>query len=191
VIVEGICALLFLLFFGLELLLPDVLPHLVGSAYAALALLLSLPLMVILLQVGTAALEWVMGATLQIPQTPLRRVFGILYLIPGLMVLRRLIQSLVAVLLLCLLCVALLLYIVMMILFAIPLAASDSLSRPLGLAVDAVDQAVSWVASSLRRAFHALVQAPAFRVEDADDLILPLLQRQRQRQRATEGLEAP
>jgi len=181
VIVEGICALLFLLFFGLEITLPDVLARLVGSVPVALALLLSLPIAVVLLQIGAAALEWVMGATLEVPQTPVRRVFGVLYLVPGVMVLRRLIQSLVAAGLLALLCVTLLLYVLMMILFALPLRVSDALSRPLGIVVDGVDQAVSWLWSSLRRAFQAVVQAPAFRVEDADDLLLPLLQRQRQR----------
>ncbi len=175
VILEAISALLFLLFLSLEIALPGIVGNLFHHAVRGLELLAGLLGALLLFQVGVAALEWLMGATLHVPTPPLRRIAGILYLIPGVMLLRRVVQLVLLAWWISLLCVALLAFIGVSILLAPALLWSDPVASLLGHAVDAIDQAMSWAYHGAEQGLRELIRCPTLQIEKAEDRILPLL----------------
>lgn len=131
--------------------------------------------------VAAAVTELRLHTLLRVPLTPLRRVLRVVYLVPGVMLVRRTLIMILLVVWLVLLGVLLLVWFLAMALFTLGSTFSARIADGFGVAVDRVDKALSTVGALVRRAGRTISLSPVRRL-DHEEEVLPLLHR---------GLTAP
>lgn len=159
----------------MELLLPGVLPRLFRGYLSALPVLVAVLVLVACLDVGSALVERAMGNTLRVERTTLRLVATALTLVPGILLLRRVLVVVLALGWLAMLLVSLFLYVVVVVI-SVPRFASR-LNRAIGLAVDFVDRVLSGLYAWVTRGLMAISASPVIWLEVEEHVVLRLLRR--------------
>ncbi|MFH2007462.1 MAG: hypothetical protein ABI333_12830 [bacterium] len=175
-IVQMILLLLFLLALGLEILMPGVLALLLRSARGAQLLLPCIALLLLALDPVAGVVEHRMGRQLAVRRTPLRRVLSVVYLIPGVMLLRRTLLVVLALIWLLVIAFALQWWFNTMVLLYGAMWLYEPLGKVFGRFVDFVDRSLNWLYTVLRSALRAISLSPARNIENEEHIVLPLLQ---------------
>jgi hypothetical protein len=174
-IVQMILLLLLVLAVGLELTLPGVLAMLLRSKLWATLLIPGIAAPLLILDPVAGVVERRMGRLLHAPQTPLRRVLTVLYLVPGVMLLRRTVLVGLALMWLTIIVTFLVLWFVGLMLLTLLMRVAEPVGEAFGQAVDAVDRFLNWLYTVARQALREIALSPASRVENEEHIVLPLL----------------
>ena len=171
-----------LLLLGLTLFLamkiPGILALLLRSKLGAEALIPGLIGILLLCDLVSTIVERRMARLLGVRLAGLRRVLGVLYWVPGVMLVRRL--TILGLLTLGLVAAALFLMVwfVSMVALAGVMHFSERLGIGFGRFVDRCDRALSWMNTMLRKGVYAIALCPARQLEREESIVLPLLRAQ-------------
>ncbi len=183
-IVQMILLQLLVLAVALELSLPGVLRMLVRSDVGAQLLIPGILIPLLLLDPVAAYVELLIGRQLDADGTPLRKVLRILYMIPGMMLLRRSILLGLASLWLNIIIVALVVWFVGMVLTTVLMRIVEPVGQVFGKGVDVMDRLLSGVYSQLRKVLREIALSPASEVDNDDHIVIPLLAAKLERMQA-------
>jgi len=175
-IVQMILLLLFLLALGLETLMPGVLVLLLRRSLDPALLLASIALLLLTLDPVAGVVELLMGQQLAVRRTPLRKVLTVAYLIPGVMLLRRTLLVVLALIWLAVIALALICWFSSMVLVYLFMWLFEPIGEHFGRFVDFADRTLNWVYTMLRSTLQAISLSPARNIENEEHIVLPLLQ---------------
>lgn len=179
-IVQMILLLLLTIAVGLELSLPGVLVLLLRSELGAQLLIPCILVPLLALDPVAAIVELRIGRQLGAERTPLRRVLTVLYMIPGVMLLRRSLLLLLADLWLNVIIVALVVWFVGMVALSVIMLVAEPAGSVFGRAVDAVDRLLNSVYNLMRKTLREIALSPASEVDSDDQITVPLIAAQLQ-----------
>jgi len=174
-LIQMILLLLLAVAVGLQLALPGVLSLLLRSEVGARFLIPCILVPLLVLDPVAAHVEYRMGRQLQVERTPLRKVLTILYLVPGLMLMRRSMMLGLAIMWLLVIMAGLLLWFVSLMALSLPMRVAAPVGQIFGRVVDAIDIFLSWIYTVGREALREIALSPVNKVEDEEHIVLPLL----------------
>lgn len=174
---EVVFALVLALLGSIHLALPTLLDLLLRGHLSANVLLVGLAALIYASELAGAMVERSMGRVLLVQPTRARRIAWLLLLLPGVMLLRRVVQGLAMGVGAAALFACLLLYVALVVLLARPLRLSATLATWMGRGVDLVDRGLSGLAFSVRRLGRALLPSPVLHPDRDPDLLVTLLRR--------------
>jgi hypothetical protein len=155
----------------IERMLPGILAALLRSEGAPAVLLVAGLVLVALNDVAAALVERAQARRLAPTRTRLRRVLGVVYLIPPFMLVRRVLLLVVHALWFGLVALFLLLWFLEIVILALPGRLIPGVAEGFGVASDAVDRVLSAVGTGIRRGLEAISLCPTRRV-DHEELVL-------------------
>lgn len=174
---EVVLALVLGLLGAIHLALPTLLDVLLRGHLSANALLVGLAVLLYASETAGAIVERAMGRTLGVQRTRVRQIAWLLLLVPGVMLLRRVVQALGMGLGAVVLFASLLLYVVLVVLLARPLRLSAFFTIWMGRGVDLVDRLLSGLAHAWLRLGRALLPSPVLHPDRNADLLVTLLRK--------------
>lgn len=174
-VIQMILLLLLAIAVGLEKTLPGVLTLLLRSELGAQLLIPCILVPLLILDPVTGIVELRMGRLLRAKRTPLRKVLTYLYMVPGVMLLRRSLLVVLASLWLNIIIVALVLWFAGLVLLALLMRVAEPVGQIFGRVVDAVDIFLNGLYTTLRKILREIALSPASKIEDEEDIVLPLL----------------
>jgi hypothetical protein len=197
-IIQMILLLLLVLSVGLEVSLPGVLAMLLRSELGAQLLIPGILVPLLALDPVAGVVELRMGRQLRVERIPLRRVLTFLYMVPGVMLLRRSLLVGLALLWLNVIIVALVLWFTGLVLLAVLwlnviivalvlrftgglvllavlMRAVALVGQIFGKVVDVVDRFLNWLYTVLRQTLREIALSPTSKIEDEEDIVIPLL----------------
>lgn len=174
-IIQMILLLLLVIAVGLELNLPGVLTLLLRSELGAQLLIPGIGVPLLILDPVAGHVELRMGRQLRAERTPLRRVLAIGYLVPGVMLLRRSLLVVLALLWLNVIIAGLVLWFAGLILLTLLMRVAEPVGQIFGQVVDAVDIFLNLLYTVLRQTLREIALSPASRIENEEHIVLPLL----------------